>query len=174
MGSMAAQISLGFLSALLACLPLIAQAHSFGSFYEETVGPYLVDIGYDPPEPLEGGRLLLDLNLFEAGDKTAPVEFSSAWVRLEHNGSLLFAGPIAKLPLGPTTVVTRMPQEPGALVVHARFERGSAVLGEVSFPLAVLEAPGGWELWHGLLAAVGALLVLAGAVAWGRRARSPA
>lgn len=159
-----------FVLAAILCIPIGAQAHSYGSFYEETVGPYLVDIGYDPPEPVVEGRLLLDLNLFEAGDKTSPVPFSSAWVRLEHNGELLLAGPIAKMPLGPTTLVVRMPERSGELVVHARFEDEGSALAEVSFPLLVTEAPGGWTAWQSLVLAGGALLLLGAAFLLRRRA----
>jgi hypothetical protein len=150
--------------AVFVCIPIGVHAHSYGSFYEETVGPYLVDIGYDPPEPTTQGRLLFDLNLFEAGDKTSPVEFSSVWVRLEHNGDILLAGPIAKMPLGPTTLVVRVPERGGELVVHARFEDGSTVLAEVSFPLLVTEAPSDGTAWQIFALAGGALLLVGAAL----------
>lgn len=165
---MAPSHSFFILAVFLGCMPLAVQAHSFGSFYEETVGPYLVDIGYDPPEPTTQGRLLFDLNLFEAGDKTSPVSFSSVWVRLEHNGEILLAGPIAKMPLGPTTLVVRVPGRSGELVVHARFEDGSTVLGEVSFPLLVTEAPGDGMAWQSFALAAGALLLVGAAFLYRR------
>lgn len=153
MGRMAVLIS----ALAVVFLPFAAYAHSFGSFYEETVGPYLVDIGYDPPAPPGGSRLLFDFSLYADSERTASVEFSSIWVRLEHNGELLLAGPIGRMLLGPTTLVVRMPQEEGELTVHARFEQESNVLAEVSFPITIAEPPQesiDWRVWA--LAGLGA------------------
>lgn len=158
MAVMPVRLGLYALAVFFFVLPWGAQAHSLGSFYEEIVGLYLVDIGYDPPEPMGGSRLLFDLNLFEAGDKTAPVPFESVWVRIEHEGELLLAGPIAKMPLGPTTLIVRVPEREGELVVHARFEGGNEPLAEVSFPIVVVPPPKEgvpplwWVLAVGLLA----------------------
>jgi hypothetical protein len=150
-----------FAGALLLLMPGVVLAHGDGASFEAEAGDYLVDIGYDPAEPVGGNRMLFDFGLLAGGE---PAAFDRLWVRLEHNGELVLAGPISRMPLGPTTLTVRMPEQAGQLTVHARFERGSETLAEASFPLSVAAAPqvktvrAWWPLAAGVLLAAAGFL----------------
>lgn len=121
---------------LAACiLPLGVLAHSDGLYYEEQVGSYFVDIGYNL-EPTAGDPVRFDLLLsHEKGGE--PVPFTQAWVRITGEDGLLFAGPVAYGTFGRPGFSLVFPQG-GTYTVSARFEEGEKSLAEVAFPLLIL------------------------------------
>lgn len=118
-------------------VPLFLFAHGTGASYEKKIGAYTIDIGYDPPIPRAGDRLLFDFALITPPASTT-VDFDYVWVRLESEDGTLLATGINKPDFGPTSLVYSVPQDfEGELIVNARYQKGENALVEDSFPLTV-------------------------------------
>ena len=68
---------------LVLIIPGAVFAHQTGVSFEKEIGAYVVDIGYDPPQPQDGERIVFDFNLKSKGEKM-PEDFDYVWVRLEN------------------------------------------------------------------------------------------
>lgn len=119
------------------------QAHSGGASFEEKIGEYFIDIGYDPAAPTAGENILLDLNLWKEKDISL-ADFDSAWVRLEQGGKTILATGVARPEFGTMTVSLKLPSEPGEMTLHVRFEeKGSTepIVAEKSFTFPIAPSP---------------------------------
>lgn len=137
------------------CMPLLAGAHGTGPSFEQTVGEYIVDVGYEP-EALSGGDvLLLNLGLLHAADRTS-ADFSSVWVRLKSGERTLLATGVHAPTEGPTTVLFEVPKDLLTLTVSVRYEKNDQTLTETSFDVPVQsDTPASPGVWYG---AVGMLV----------------
>lgn len=116
----------------------VASAHSLGASFEETVDGHVIDIGYDPPSPVAGDRLVFDLSLREL--ETRNIEhYKDVWVRVSQDDQLLLATGVAESSFGPTTLLLRIPDNAkGPLTVSVRFENADKSLAETEFTIPVL------------------------------------
>lgn len=122
-------------------LPMMALGHGTGGSFEQKVGDYTVDVGYEPAAPQAGERLLLDFKLNSAADDT-PIDFSDVWVRIEHDKDTLLATGVARTYLGPSTLLYVLPESIDSATISVRYEKGDKTLAESSFPLKILPADG--------------------------------
>ncbi len=123
------------------CLALVIPgavfAHQTGVSFEKEIGAYFVDIGYDPPQPQGGERIVFDFNLKSKVDKT-PEDFDYVWVRLEKDKSTLLATGIARADFGPTSLLYQVPNDlHGDLTVNVRYQKGDQALAETEFTIPV-------------------------------------
>lgn len=154
--------------AVLWCVPGFVKAHVVGTSYEQQVGEYTVDVGYDPGAALPGGRMLFD---FKLRDTATGVEapFDDVWFRVEQDKQTVLATGVMQPLLGPTTVVLMAPPLGGDLLVNVRYEKGGEPLAEASFPIPYDPVAKSASLFNplslGLGAIAGALLALGGTFA---------
>jgi len=116
-------------------VPSIALSHGTGASFEQEVGEFRIDVGYEPAELRAGDKLVLDFDVLGAGGSSVP--FDSVWVRLEREDRTLLATGVARPRIGPTTLLLTLPEEPGEAVLSTRFERAGETLAEASFPFVV-------------------------------------
>lgn len=130
-------LRLYFACVILVCVPFVAGAHDMGASFEQEVGEYRVDIGYDPMQPQGGDRLLFDFaGLMKLSGET--VDFDYVWVRVEYAGTTLLATGIARAEFGPTSLLLALPEDvQGEIVVHARYQESGDAIVVTSFPLIV-------------------------------------
>jgi len=128
------------IAALVIIAPLFASAHATGVSIEKRIGEYVVDIGYDTPQPVAGSRIILDFALSDTASTTVPFEY--VWVRLEHEKQTLLATGIAQAEFGPTSLLYMLPETlSGDLAVHVRYQSGNTALAETDFVIPVSEPP---------------------------------
>lgn len=133
-----------------------ALAHGTGISYEEDVGEYRVDIGYDPEVFTAGERILLDISLFTQGTTDERAAYDSVWVRVTEGRQTYLATGVHHAQTGPSTVLLVLPESVGEQVeVHARFERSGETLADVSFPISVNPPRGSLEVLPWLLLLLG-------------------
>lgn len=126
-------------TAVLLMIPFIVTAHTNGASYEQVVGPYTIDIGYDPIAPYGGDRMVFDFGTFSRDGKA--VGFDYVWVRIESNARTILATGIARAEFGPTSLLFALPNElEGEITVHARYQKAGDVLAEVEFPITVIQS----------------------------------
>ena len=124
-------------AAALMALPFLVFAHQTGVSFEKEIGAYLIDTGYDPPQPQGGERIVFDFNLKSKTDKT-PEPFDYVWVRLEKDTSTLLATGIARADFGPTSLLYQIPENmSGNLSVNVRYQKGDQALAETDFTIPV-------------------------------------
>lgn len=124
-----------FLVSTPASQPSSAFAHGEGKSYEETVGNFLVDIGYNPPQPEAGSPVSFDFNLI---DKTSgqPAPFTDIWVQVIKDGETILATGIHKQEIGATTLLYAFPQA-GDYEVAVRYQDADKEIVQASFPLTI-------------------------------------
>ena len=128
-----------FLFVTLLALPGILCAHGAGVSFEQVVGDYVVDVGYDPAQPVSGDRLIFDFNLLSPVTSTN-VPFDYVWVRLEHQTRTLLATGIVHAEYGPTSLLFTVPRDvTGDLTVKVRYQQSDDTLAEATFQLPVAE-----------------------------------
>jgi len=71
----------------------LVSAH-LDSGFEQTAGPYLIDVGWTPAAPNAGESVLIAINVLDAATKR-PVNLSSVWIRLDLKDQVNFAGTLA-------------------------------------------------------------------------------
>jgi hypothetical protein len=126
--------------AILALIPCGALAHTSGASYEQLVGEYQIDIGYDPPAPFGGDRLVFDFGTFSRNGE--PADFDYVWVRIEDDVRTVLATGVVQAEFGPTSLLYSLPNDAeGEYRVHARYQKGNEVLAEVEFPIQILRSP---------------------------------
>ena len=118
-----------------AALPLPVVAHSSGASFEQVVGDYRIDVGYDPIAIVEGDRVVFDFELWDTKTEE-PVPYSRIWTRIEHEGKTVFATGVGKASLGATSLLFHVLRS-GEWVVHVRYESEYEVIAEASFPFTV-------------------------------------
>ena len=114
-----------------------ANAHSDGASFEQEVGGFIIDVGYDPVAPTAGLYERFDFNLVGAND--TPVEFAEVWTRIVNtdNSETLLATGVRKQPTGPTTLLYTFAQSGNySLQVSFRKANGDEIAA-ASFPLEV-------------------------------------
>ena len=131
--------SLRYVSALiiviLFALPTSVFAHYAGYSFEQKVGNYKVDIGYDT-KPIEANApVTFDFNIKDI--KTDEyLDFGDAWVRFENENTTYFATGVFRQPLGATTLVYTFPKA-GKYSMYVRFENQDKQLVEATIPVTV-------------------------------------
>lgn len=116
-------------------LPLSSLAHYAGYSFEQKVGKYKIDIGYDT-KPIEANApVTFDFNVKDI--KTDEyLEFGDAWVRFEIGNETYFATGVYRQELGATTLVYTFPK-PGNYNMYVRFENKDQQLVEGTIPITV-------------------------------------
>ena len=111
----------------------VVNAHVTGASFENTIGEYVVDVGYDPAQVQAGDRLVLDFTIKKDGK---PVDFDTVWVRIKSSDTTLLATGIARAELGATTLLYNVPKDVRELSISTRFEKGEdwLAVGEFSLP----------------------------------------
>jgi hypothetical protein len=161
-------IALGVLCAGIVCIPFV-YAHESGASWEEQVGEYLIDIGYEPEEFRAGDSIRFD---FALKDSTGATEnFDEVWVRIvdETSKKTALATGIRRQSVGPTTLLYAFGHKgPYSLEASYRTADGEEIAAH-AFPVAVTpdQQKGPAPLF---LIGIGAL-ALAGLCVWifGRR-----
>ena len=159
---------------VLVALPSTALAHASGTSFEQVIGPYRADIGYDPDALVAGAAQVFDFALFNAAtDEQVPVE--EIWVRIVEGERTLFASGLRESDFGRTTLLYVFAKE-GAHTVAVSFRAKGTTLAELELPLSVEASQGTGLSFDAISAALGALGALgAGALGallvWRRRRR---
>jgi len=119
-------------------VPFVALGHGLGVSYEETVGEYSIDIGYEPEAITSESRVRFDFGIF---DKTTgeEVEYSDLWLRINEGNQTVFASGIHSPEFGTAGALYVFPGG-GSYEVSVRFQNGGDQLAEVSFPVEVADA----------------------------------
>jgi hypothetical protein len=132
--------SLALIFILAAGMPLIAQAHTTGAFWNAQDGPYTVDLGYDPASFTAGQYTRFDFLLWKGpADTGTSANFAQVWVRIMRTDgrSTLLATGIWKQPIGPTTLLYEF-QEPGAYTMETSYRDADGnEIAVASFPISV-------------------------------------
>lgn len=125
---------------LLFLLPLSVSAHAFGFSHEATVNGYQIDIGYSTAAPTPEESVIFDFNLPLVHEE---VDYSDVWVRItSEEGSVVFASGIYNSTFGGPRLSYVFP-DTGTYTIHARYENGSDILLETSFPITVVPSSSG-------------------------------
>ncbi len=141
--------------------PVLTFSHGSGASFEQSVGEYTIDIGYEPAEPQAGERIVFDLGRLLVGEEEA--DFDYVWVRLEQERESLLAAGIVKADVGPTSLLYQIPADmSGEMTVHVRYQKGEEMLADTSFPLEVATSN---EPLEGRLLLVGGTALILGVVA---------
>lgn len=117
----------------------LAHGHSIGQSLEKQVGDYTIDIGYDSfvSEIPAGEPVRFDFNLWNR-DKTEPLDFTTAWVRIapQNGQGFLFTGTLGVPDFGPTGM-SYVFFSGGSYELTVRFQDKDKTFAEASFPLIV-------------------------------------
>ncbi len=132
-------------------------AHSGGPSFEEVVGMYTIDIGYDVEKVVEGERVVFDFSLKEKGGERTP--FSSVWARIEQDSETVLATGIATPSVGLPTLLW-VPPGTGETKLFVRFERGDGSLAESTMVFEVQKSPRGSLSYVSHVAAGGLVLAI--------------
>src|SRR4051812_6641230 len=112
---------LALIVSLTFAIPVIASAHETGVSLNQTVGAYVIDMGYNPM-PVQGRRFVLDFKLWEAAATTTPAQFDSVHVTVRQKDSIVAATDIVQSPIG--TVLIFTPPAAADMSIEAAYERG--------------------------------------------------
>ncbi|MDP3963846.1 MAG: hypothetical protein Q8Q39_05115 [bacterium] len=120
-----------------------ARAHGLGNSIEQTVGGYLIDIGYDAAEIAAQDQIRFDFAAYSA-TSTLPADFSDVWVRIStvgksQNGSaVFFAGNLHATGYGPANMSYAFPKA-GEYELAVRFQKNGKSIIETAVPVTVAE-----------------------------------
>jgi len=112
-------------------------AHGDGASYEETIGNYFVDIGYDPVVPTAGEIIRFDFSVEDQESTSTAKIFTDVWVRIMYDNAVQFSGGIHRPVFGPTGFAY-VPYEAGTYTVFARFQNESEKIVETEFDVVVV------------------------------------
>lgn len=116
--------------------PSLVSAHSNEKSFEQKVGQYKIDVGYEPSEFEDNSPATFDFNISDT--KTGEdVDFTDAWVRIESGNTTFFATGVFKQSLGATTLVYTFPK-PGNYNLYVRFENKENQIAETTIPITVI------------------------------------
>lgn len=125
-------------------LPVIAEAHGAGAYFETVAGAYVVDVGYSTPAPQDTESVIFDFQLRDKNTKLTQgtdVTFTDVWVKIEsEDKQVVFASGIYNAEFGGPRMSYVFPK-PGTYLISVRYENGQQSLTETSFPMTVLPAP---------------------------------
>lgn len=116
------------------CVPQVL-AHSEGASFEQVVGDYLIDVGYDPEEITAGEPVRFDFELQDSSNEKE-TNFTNIWVRIEQGNKAFFAGSIARARFGLTGILYTF-GEKGDYELFVRFEDDNGAIVETFFPVTV-------------------------------------
>lgn len=142
---------------VVAAVPLALSAHGTGASIEREVGEYVIDIEYDPAEPVAGDTVRLNLDLYKRDGVTAP--FDRVWLRIGREDEIIFAGGIARALFGGNDATVRV-TEAGPHALTVRFEKEGEPIAELETEIAVApgeDAPMDLPWWASVLIGLGAL-----------------
>ncbi|MEI6863806.1 MAG: hypothetical protein WCK46_00325 [Candidatus Adlerbacteria bacterium] len=144
------------LSITLLLVPLGVFAHTTGKSVEQTVGKYLLDVGYNPDPVVAGDSTYFDFKIYQNGPTPGDAPYRNVWVRIYQDNVTLFAAGIAHMETGPTGLVYTF-AAPGVYSVSVRYETADDTLGEATFqiPVAAGETTAYLWLWYIASGAVG-------------------
>jgi hypothetical protein len=114
----------------------VLSAHTEGASFEQAVGAYTIDVGYEPEKPTTAERVVFDFDLRDTDD--ARVDFDTVWVRLEQDQRLVLATGVNRNAVGGATLVW-VPPMAGEAHMTVRYMRAGNVLSESTFVLPVTE-----------------------------------
>ena len=121
--------------------PAIATAHATGASYNQTIGAYTADIGYDPVTFTAGESTRFDFKLWK-GATTSGEEapFAQIWIRIVRDKNSVLATGLWDQPIGPTTLLYEF-ETPGNYVLEASYRDASGNdIAVASFPISVMAA----------------------------------
>lgn len=121
-------------SALLIATP-ISFAHNAGYSFEQKIGKYKVDIGYDTKPIEDNAPVTFDFNIKDI-QTDEYLDFGDAWVRIESGNATYFATGVFRQELGATTLVYTF-SKPGKYNMYVRFENKDQQLVETTIPIEV-------------------------------------
>lgn len=124
--------------------PVALSAHGVGESFEQEVGGFYIDVGYNTFLFTEGSSVRFDF-LVTKSDSGEPIEYTDAFVRIEEGERVVFAGRVYRPLFGPTVLTYTFPRS-GEYTFDVSFQNGDERLVEASFPLTVEpeETSGGW------------------------------
>lgn len=152
--------ALGYIATLaLLLLPAGVFAHTTGASWNQSSGPYNVDIGYDPATFTAGQYTRFDFLLWKGEVNTGELApYDQVWVRLiDTDRNTLLATGVWHQPIGPTTLLYLF-VKPGTYMLETSFrDAESNDIAVASFPITV---EGGSGADGTLYVAIGAALLI--------------
>ncbi len=114
----------------------VTMAHG-GESFEQKVGRYFVDIGYDIPLT-QGQETLLDIALYEqqANGSSASIRFTDVTLRI-HTGSFILLEQSVRAPEFGKTFTTVLPQRHGHMTLDSEFFAEGILLERSSFDVTI-------------------------------------
>lgn len=149
--------------------PQQALSHASGISFEQVVGEYRVDIGYDPAALVVGETDVFDFALFNAATGEI-LHFDELWVRMVHDGRTILATGLRESAFGRTTLLYVFPY-PGEYAMQVSFRKDGETIAETLFPFSVSKQDASLIASNYAYLAVGSLFgaCLAGVVLWRKR-----
>lgn len=131
-------VNILFLSIMLLLAPVVTFAHQTGASYNKVVGPYLIDIGYNPAFLELQTREAFDFRLWQAASMSKMVPFDDVFVQIKQGDTVLLSTTSRKQDIFyPTLIYT--PTVAGQLSMYVRYELGGKEVTEVTMPLTVID-----------------------------------
>jgi len=128
-----------FIFVVAVCSPGMTSAHQEGVSFDQVVGEYRVDIGYNPPSPQIGAPFVFDFDLFQSSATSSiPVDFDSVWVQVKQNNIALYTTRVDKVPSEDATL-SYVSQVSGEITVYVRYERNNQTLVETIVPISIID-----------------------------------
>jgi hypothetical protein len=123
-------------AALLTASP--AGAHTSGYTYEATVNNYFIDIGSSKPTFIPNEMVLFEYNIYATSDPNNLADFNNVYVTVADEKGVQLAAFVHR-PGDMLTVLSYAFPKAGDYTMSARFQKDTAVMAEVSFPIKVGE-----------------------------------
>jgi plastocyanin len=116
----------------------LALAHGEGGTIEIEQDGYLIDIGFSEEEIFPGVPTQLSFLLFELQESAAPSEvfFTDIWLRIEHDGEMMFASLLGRPEFGDTGMSFNFP-EGGDYDLFVRYKNDDSTIIERTVRLSV-------------------------------------
>ncbi len=127
-----------FLAVMLSVPPwTVARAHQTGLSWENIVGNYKLDIGYDPVQIQAGEPQRFDFDIFQMPQGTNEGSFTDVWVRISEGQNTIFASGIHRMEFGKPGMIITFPKA-GNYQLYVRFENSAGSLAEETLPVTVV------------------------------------
>lgn len=120
---------------LSVCLPSLVLAHATGQSFEQVMGDFKIDVGYDVSSFRAAETVRFDFNLAQELTKE-DVAYTDVWVRIVQGNKTVFATGVNKPAIGKAGMTFTFP-EPGMYDLSVRFENGAGSIVETKFPITV-------------------------------------
>lgn len=116
-------------------LATTASAHVIGITFENTIGDYLIDIGYNSSVIEAGKEGRFDFTIID--NKTGDLAvYTDVSVRIEQGKTTIFSSTLHRPEFGLPVAILVIPN-PGDYELKVRFDNNRDVVAETSFPLKV-------------------------------------